>query len=575
PQLWSRLQRFARIHRLAAAAGRSDRALRDFIRSAERECRLTLMRSLVGIGDIIRKIEEGIRTVPGLSDPLRFGHFAPEAKRIIDALPLLERSIVFHLIHDGQTHWARPGTVSDINSLVGLPIGTVVVTVKPPGSSHELEIKRSGRARELPLDVVWARNQYILPSSHHLDGGAMHQLLTFEAANSAFFSRVFREVHGFDAHMSRTLSLATVSTLPTPTGVVEVRDYFNDRGVFGHHYEEMRWNMRLVVKTLAEHDKQTFDPYIGEGELTEDFLRRIQPAQAIQIGTSAFRLDRLADHLQPDGAQHYLCDALGRPFDAGEARRFADEILDEVLGHYEPPAVTWRSHSQYLDAAFRVPANRARAARNYLDTMAQAGRFWGTLLGIRGHTEGESFVARNTGLRTVWEEGRWQVRMIFMDHDSMAFASVDTDVYRPLPSLRDAAKDGKHIFGGAYATYKVRGSLSYLAEIYRAGPSLKRRGGAAFRAATKQAYDRTHRALRRNAGLSQFFREPFLDRLRDWDELVASYLRTPSTRSARTTWRRASRERLLRRGYDGEVADEHLETIRRHAIFLRRIAFLF
>src|ERR1700682_5665097 len=571
PQLLRRIRRFGRVHRLAFAARTSDRALRDFLHAARHECRLTLARYLFTAGEVIERIEHDLRRSTGIRDPAKHGHSLPEARRAMEALPSLEKAIVEHLGRDGVIRWASPRTSGAITSLVDQPAGTVVVTIKPPGSSHEIEIKRSGRTRDLPLDVVWARDNYILPSAHHLDGGSMHHLLTFEAASSAFFSRVFREVHGCDASMARTLFIATIFAVATPDGETDLLDYFTDRRVYGERYDGMRSHMRHVVKTLADYAGEESEKPVNDLALTVDFLGRMKPAQAIHRGTTSFRLDRTARYLSPGGADRYF---RRREHDADEARAFVDEILDEVLCQYEPPRTPWRSHEQYVAAAFAVPANRARANRNYHEAMEQIGRFWGPLLGIRGHSEGESFVGRNAGLRTVWSDGRWQIRVVFMDHDAMSFASVDTNTYRPHNSIRNAAKDGKHVLGGCYGKVRVRGELSFLREIYRAGSSIERRGVAAFRASMKNAYDRTHHAIRTNPELTRFFRAPFVERLRDWDDLVASYLRTPKTRAARNAWKSESRSLLRQRGYREEVADEHVATVTQQAKFLRRISFL-
>jgi hypothetical protein len=424
--------------------------------------------------------------------------------------------------------------------------------------------------------VVWARNDYILPSSHHLDGGSMHQLLTYEAENSSFFSYLFRTIHGVDASISRTLYLATVHAIATPQGEVDLIDYFTDPAVFGEKYEVMRWNMYNVVKTLTGYDKEPWEEPFNDLALTGNFIGRVKPAQAIQIGTTSFRLERLEKYLSPSGADRYFRDGLGVHYTPDDARRFADELLDEILGQYEPPRVTWRSHAQYVEAAFRVPANRTRAAESYLAVLQQLGRFWGTLLGVRGHTRGESFVERNAGLRSVWRDGRWQVELVFMDHDSLSFDSIGTRIYRPRDSVANAAKDAKHVLGGVYGrSFRVRGELWFLRRIYRIGSALERRGVAAFRAEMKRAYDQTHEAILTKPELTKLFHASFIEKLRHWDELVHAYLKTPKTRSARDAWRASSHELLASRGYARDMAEEHVKTVTIQAKFLRRIAFLF
>lgn len=576
-QLWRRIRRFARIHRLPTAGRTSDRALLDYLRGADRECRLTLARHLFAIDEVIERMERFVRRSEGRPDPGRHGQFASESKRAIESLPRLERSIAEHLARNSTIRWAAYATPSQLNSLVEFPIGTVVLTVKPPGSSHELEIKRAGRPNALPLDVVWARDNYIVPSSHHLDGGAMLQLLTFEAENSAFLSRVFREVHGFDASISRTLYLSTVYSIPTPDGgTADVLDYFTSRRIFGQWYDEMRLNMKRTVKTLADYQKEPPVPHPNDLALTVDFLSRVKPAQAIQIGTTSYRLDRLEKYLLRKGPDRYFREGLHTDHDSDSDRRFTDELLDEILGIYEPPRVPWRSHTQYVAAAFRVPANRSRANRNYISVMSQLGQFWGTLLAMRGHTLGESFVARNSGLRTMWEDGQWQTRIVFMDHDSLSFASVGCQTYRPKNSVNNAAKDAKYILGGAFnGKNKVRGAHSYLQSIYHVGPGTARRGVAAFRAALKAAYLATQQAMRTNPALARLFRPAFLEKLSHWDELVASYLTLPRHRPTRDQWKSSHRASLIARGYTEEVAEEHVATVTRQAKFLRRMGYLY
>ncbi len=575
-QVWRRLRRCGRIHRLTVAARASDRAFRDFLRAARNECRLTFGRYLWTAEEVIARIEHDVRRSTGWRDIRHYGRFRDEAARALERLPSMERAIAEHLGRDAVIRWTAMSTTGAINSLLEQPVHTVVLTIKPPGSCQEIEIKRAGLVRRLPLAVVWARDNYILPSSHHLDGGAMHHLLAYEAENAAFFSHVFRAVHGFDAAMARTLYLALIYTISTADGEADLVDYFTDPRVFGPDYEAMRWNMAHVVRTLAGYQEEAYEEPVNDVALTGDFIGRVKPAQSVQLGTTAFRLDRLDQYLSPSGPDHYFRRGLRTDRDADDERRFADQILDEILGQYEPPRVRWRSYTHYLAAAFRVPANRKRANENYLAVHEQLGCFWGTLLAIRGHTQGESFVGRNAGLRSVWKDGRWQVEISFMDHDSLSFASLGRDTYRPRDSVNNASKDGKHIFGGYYGKdYRVRGELQFLRRIYRVGSVVERRGVAAFRAATKRAYDRTHQAIRTNPELTRLFQQPFVEKLRDWDELVSSYLKTPRSRPARKAWKAAHHARLTARGYSREIADEHVETVTRYARFLRRIAFLF
>jgi hypothetical protein len=569
-QLWRRLARLQRIHRLPVAARRNDRALRDFLRASEVECRLTFGRFIFGIDEIIARIEQDLRRSQGIPDRDIQGERIAETEHALEMLPAMERAIVRHLARDSVVRWVAPSIPSTINALAAQPIGTVVTTIRPPGSVHEIQIKRTGRPRALPLDIVWKRNGDVVPSAHHLDGGSGLDSATGEAGSSAFFSRVFREVHGDDAAMSRTLSVARVDTLPTGDGEADLMDYFSAPAIFGDRYYEMRWHLYHSIRNLAAYADVRFKAG-NDDELTRDFIRWTKPAQSIQLGTTAFRLDRLRRYLGPKGAHHYFRQGLGQKHDADDDRRFADDLLYEILGLYHPPRVAWTSHAQYLEAAFRVPKNRDRADRIFVLLLHEIGRFWGTLVAIRGHSQGESFVERNVGLRSVWLDGRWQTQIVFMDHDSLNFGTLGTTTFRPRVHLLNAAEDANHLLGGLHE----RGAIRCLRDIYRISRPIHRQGTATLRAAMKTAYDRTHAAIRQKPALAALFPPPIVARLRDWDEVVRSYLDAKTRRQTRAQWALATQALLMHRGYDAEAVAEHVKMIPSEAKSLRRLAFLF
>jgi hypothetical protein len=572
PQLWHRLERLARIHRLLARA--NDAALRDYLHASGPECRLTLGRYLFPVDDVIARIEQDVRRSEGIPVHYELGQFRGESAHAISTLPALEHAIVQHLARDSAIRWASPSTPQTIDALASHPIGTVVLAIRPPGSTHEIEIKRAGRPRTLPYDVIWKRNGRVVSSAHYLDGGSELNSVSYEAESAAFFSHVFRQVHGFDAEMSRSLVIARVDTVPTSNGDADLMEYFTKPHVFGEHFYEMRWNLYHSVRQSSLDRGER----IGAGDddaLTREFIRRVKPAQAILIGTTALRLDRVHRYLSPAGADDYFSHGLGAPHDADDDRRFADFLLDEILGIYEPPRAARRSYESYVDAAFRVPANRARAHRVYTSLLEQIGRFWGTLLAIRGYSCGESFVERNVGLRSVWVDGEWQVRIVFMDHDSLTFGTLDTTVYRPRDPLQKAMMDADHILGGVFTEVRSeRGEVECLREIYRVGQPVYRRALAAMQRTTKRAYDRTHVAIRRKPELAKLFPRALVPRLRDWDEAVQGYL-AAKTPAARERWSRATQAKLLILGYDPAVVAEHVSTIESESAFLRRLGFLF
>jgi hypothetical protein len=571
--LRARMSRLARVHESIA----TDTGLGDFLHIAARDCRLTLARYTFGAKEVVAQIERDLRRSRGLRSKPDYGHHLvyEEADHILSTLAPMDRAIIEHLGRDATIRFTTERTSDDINTLVEHPVGTVVAVIKPPGSDIEIEIKRAGVRESFPFDVVFSRGGYIVPNSHFLHGGSMEHLLAFETSQASVLSRLYRSVHGTDAPMSRTIHLATVYTIPTPDGEFDVLDYFTEPHVFGERYKAMRERMNDCVAELASQQKKDREPPINELSLTLEFLGQIKPAQAVQVGTTSFRLERLAAYLAPNGDARFFGRDRGVDFTPAAARRFADEILDEILCVYEPPRIPYRSYASYLDAAYAVRANRCRANANYLDAMTQFGRMWGTLLGARGHSEGESFVSRNAGLRSVFVDGEWQLRMVFMDHDSLSFASRHRNAYHPAGSVRCAAKDARFIFGGYSGKRYVRGSVDYLREIFRVNRVTERRGMAALREAMKAAYDKTQSTMRNDAATSELFQVAFMEKLGDWDTVVGRYMRTPRNAAARNAWKSETRTFLAERGYTEQLANEYVETITKYSRFLRRIAFLF
>jgi hypothetical protein len=562
-----RLARAARVHE---RLGDSDAAIADFLHLARRDCRLTLARWLWTPQEIFGRVDAAVQQARGIRCTPDYGHRFVELDTDATrrSLPPMERDLLARLGHKAVTRWVAPHTSSEINSLVEHPLGTVVLTVKPPGSDHEMEIKRAGIRGPFPLDVLYERDGYVIPPSHHLQGGSMEAHLSVEASHSSIMSRLYRLVHGGTAPMSHTIHIANVFAMPTPQGEVDVLDYFTDPDVFGPHYRRMRSAMASATSDFAHASKRKRTEKPNDLALTIEFLGLVQPAQAVQVGTTSFRLERLGLYFADDGDKRYFAQ-LDVPHTRDDSRRFADELLDEVLCVYEPPRVPFRSYRTYLEAALAVPANRKRADRNYLDVMSQIGRFWGTLLAPRGHTHGESFVSRNCGLRSVFEDGEWRIRIIFMDHDSLTFAARYEKSYSPRPSIRAAMRDARFIFGEYYGGVRPQhGEIDYLREIYRVSPSVERRGIKALQESMKSAYDQTQHAMRHDPEVSRMFESEFIQRLGDWDDSVRHWLTGDG-------WETRVVDTLRSRGYGQRIADHFVEAITTQQDFLTKVKFLF
>lgn len=558
-ELRRRLGRAERIFRPLRGRRTSRRAWEDFIAYARQDCKLVLGRYLFTPAEVAGRFLGQVRTSRGLPNPFQDGDFPvhDEVGYLLASLPDFEAQILDRLL-ESRVYWVAENTPSELNALVEYPATTVVLVVKPPGSCHEIELKRAGCRRSLPLSVVYRREDGPVPISHRLDGGSMARSLHWDASASSRLARVYRAVHGEEAPLSRTVSITTVFKVPTGKGEVSVLDYFTDPDCFGGGFAAMRQAMAEATAALArERDWALPDGLPGPLGLTVRFLNYTAPAQAILARTSSFRLDRVALYLSAEGPQAYFGGGLGVPYGKAEAKRLADEVLDEVLGVYTPPAVPYRDHGGYVDAALAEPANRARADQVFLALAAETGRVWGTLLGIRGYSRGESFVARNAGLRSCWRGGDWTVEILFMDHDDLQSAG---KAFWPESALPLMMLDERHI----------QRDMACLERIYRTCPETGLQGWETLRREAAHAYRATQEAVRSRPEVRELYSPVFVERLGDWDAAVRMFLAAEGPE-----WREPVRDFLASRGYDAELAEEYLKALEGFAAFLRRTSFLY
>ena len=568
-----RLARLNRVHNRIQGSKTSPAALQDFVETARSECKLTLARYLFTPEEVVARIVKDIRVSEGVKDlDLTQPRFVDaELAHAINHLPDFEARILRCLSEGSKIYWADDRTSSRINSLVEYPLTTVVLTVKPPGSDHEFEIKRAGRRGSNPLSVVFRRNGNRVPGSHRLDGGSMQWLLRYEARSAATMSAVYRLVHGTEAPMPGYVLRTTVFTVPTRHGPIPAFRYFTEPQIFGESgYQPMRDAMKEAVALLKKEEGGNLPNVGGALGLTAEFLSHIAPAQAILTGTSSFRIDKLGVYLSAIGAQRYFNDYLGVEFVKADAKRFADTLLEEVLGVYEPPKVALETYEGYLDAALKVESNRARANENFLSLVRQIAKFWGTLMAARGHSRGESFVARNVGLRSVWEKGEWRVKLIFMDHDALSVPDLEIGHFFAQNVLRGMLIDERHVWGRANPALFPTSVFGYLMSIYRIGEELEREAQALAHEELKAAYDKTHQAMLNDPRMGAFFSKIFLSRLFDWDKFARGYL---GGRSAE--WKAKMKQLFAEKGYEANAFEYYIEAVEKHPGFLERNAFLY
>ena len=569
-----KLERHSRTHEQIRGPLTPLNAVCDFIQLARHDCKLSLARYLFTPDEVVQRILDQLKVSSGVKDldTLEPAFVADEVRRAVDLLPDYEARILRGLSQSSSIYWVAEATSSEFNSLVEYPLTTVVVVVKPPGSELEFEIKRAGRKRANPLNLVFARDGYTVPPSHRLDGGGMQWLLRYEAKTASKLALVYRLVHGDDAPMAGYVARSSVSSVPTKRENAQLLTYFTEPQIFGKEFRQMRVAMGEAVEAFTEEGEAILPHLRGELGLTAQFIGHVAPAQAILAGTSSFRLDKLGLYLSSDGPKSYFSRGLGVPYTKQDAKRLADELLEEVLGVYRPPKVSYQSYQNYVDAALSVASNRARADQVYLSLVEQIGKLWGTVLAARGYSRGESFVARNVGLKSFWSGGEWKVKIIFMDHDALVIPGPQTMNFHAHGTLPSMAVDERYIWGKSNAKRFATSEVGYLQSIYRPAKRVCAKGEALALRALKQAYRKTQNELVTNPRMEKLFNRVFIKRLLDWDTLVSGYLQKNSSNAA---WKKKMRRMMAAKGYKRRAFDAYIEIIEKNRDFIKRYAFLF
>lgn len=565
PEFRRKLQRFDYVHVKIEGWRTSSEALCDFLELSRSDCKLSLGRYLFTADEVAEKILNQMRDTDGARDldPVEADLIGGEVKRALERLPDFEAKILKRLYSSGRIYWVTEGIGSEINSLVEYPLSTVVITIKPPGSDVEFEIKRAGVKGDKPLDVVFSRNGYEVSPSHRLHGGDMQWLLRHEARAAAKFSAVYRLVHDAEAPLPGYIARSTIYSIPVGDAEAQTLMYFTDRHVFANQYNRMRQAMAESVEAFRNDGYGHLHDVPGELGLTAQFISIVSPSQAIITGTSTFRLDKLALYLSDRGPQRYF----GSDYSEDEARRFADALLQEMLGTYTPPDVAYETQEQYVAAA--LSANRSRADAIYLSHLKKIGVMWGTLVAVRAYTRGESFVARNVGLKSVWEAGEWKVKIIFMDHDAMGILEPNWGDFAPEDTFFGLQLDETYLWGRV----SILGTVGHLRRLYQVSDELYQRSRESARAEAKKAYDKTQRKLLTEPALQSLFHEQFIERLEQWDDLVRAFLQARSNGGADDAWKTQRKKNFDKKTQSW--FDTHISAMETYAPFLERQAFLF
>jgi len=573
-QLIRRLSRLAPVHETLLRSAAAPEAVAQFLDVASRECQLTLARAAFGADEVVAEILRQVRVTAAEIDTSEDStQLADEISLAIGLLPEYEADILARLNGEVRTWWFSPATPVAQNALVACPAGTSALVIRPPGSNTEFEIKRVGVRGTHALTIQFERGGAPLPPSHRLQGGAALAVLQWEAKNGGLLSGLFRSIHREPPPLSQMVQLRRVKTVPRSDGVeVPLLDWFERPSAFGDGFDAMRHAMtRSLFAFVRERYIINSVPRRPQAR-THAFLHTMTPAQCTLIGTSALRLDTAAAWLGSRGADSYFTAVHGRSPTLPEACRFGDLVLREILDSYHPPTAT-DGYAAYISAA--LAENRDAADRAFLAALTSLGRLWGTLLGLRGYTEGESFVARNVGLRAVWADGAWTVRIIFMDHELTNITGKRMRHFHPKAALSGMHKDWVHIVGGWLGGVLRTGTVATLAAIYRPDAAFAAHGRARMIEELRRAYRTTLARMRDDADVRSYFRDSFVNSVPAWDVVIGCYRASRAGARQRARWKGQMRRVMAAHGLDEPLIQEYRRAIHRHRRMLRHAPYLF
>ena len=574
-ELARRLSRLNRAHDAIRSTDCDAVAWGYFFRTARDISKLTLARYLFVPKEVVEEIARELEISQGAQTA------APGAPAMCvpadhAELAAYEAEILTRLCAGNRIYWVSEQCGSELNALVEYPLTSAVVVIKPPGSDVEFEIKRAGTRGPRRMDVIAERNGKDAPTSHRLFGGSLGWLGQREAESAELFSKIYRMVHGTECPCSRTVSASSVVTLPRradATGSdLHILDYLTDREEFGDGFDETRRAMSICVAAFPSDTGVARASWEGEAGQTLRFIGQALPQQSIITGSSSFRLDRIALYLSGAGPEHYF-GALGRHITRRDLQWLADSVLEEILGEVRVPPGRFVDYEQYLADAFRVPENRGRADANYISVMRQAGECWGTLLALRGFSDGESFVQRNVGLKSVWKDGNWQIRIVFMDHDDLTMAGSRYQYLWPQREVPGMLRDQVHLLGGPLSGDTIPGDVGALQGIYRTSSGVADAGVQSLQESLRDAYRKTQQQLDTNRELQNLFYPEFIARHRDFDRMVAGFLASDPAQIE--LWRAEATAYLNARGYGDELAAESVQAISQFRGFFERMRFLY
>jgi hypothetical protein len=162
-----------------------------------------------------------------------------------------------------------------------------------------------------------------------------------------------------------------------------------------------------------------------------------------------------------------------------------------------------------------------------------------------------------------------------MDHDHMLIGDKQARNFRANEALKSILVDERYIWGYFNGENFCNSDVDFLQRIYRVDQDTIDKAESLTLKAIEEAYKKTKRELEINPRLQHLFTKRFLNRIRDWDTIVSTYLKAKNNGGNMEAWSKETQELLDRNGYKPNAFETFLGSIERYKAFFTKYSFLY
>jgi hypothetical protein len=166
-------------------------------------------------------------------------------------------------------------------------------------------------------------------------------------------------------------------------------------------------------------------------------------------------------------------------------------------------------------------------------------------------------------------DGRWRVRICFMDHDNI-LALGGGDIPHPVRTIESVRLDEMWICGD-----REKCMMTCLRKIYRVSPALEQQGEELLRESIAHAFRATRRAMLHEEPVRQMFDADYVRSMLTKEDVVRLYLSCGESKAARKRWRKQATQRMADTVYRQDCIGEFLDIVERNLPMFQRYSFLF